>query len=950
MLPALRIRLLGALIIIMSVAGAWPLPATAAGEPNLYPLNTPYGAVVSLAQHPIQPNDMWAIASATTAGRSVTALYRTQDGGESWKPAGNDLSWLTLMTIAISPTGTLYLGTSNGLFRRAAGDPIWIRVPLENAMGDTEPGYWPERGMTIRQVLLPATDPTRIYVIAAENHKYAKHWLFRSRDGGQTFERLLVQEFDTNPGSGLGRVLVDPTDIDRLYAATRGGILISQDGGNTWIPGGLDPSLTQGMTVLALTADDPPTLFAARLIQDDRGFHLALARSQDRGRSWSEAILPIPGSPPLDLIALPDHRLVLATRTGVFLGSWEDNIWEAMEGDLGAMGANQLLLDQREKGTLWAATPLGVYRWNQDRAIWVAHNQGLPPNGSIRALYSFPDRPQTWLAAMAWGGGYLAPPALLRSEDGGRSWHVTRGLGETRVNALVSLPDQPERVYAATYDGICQSLDNGRTWTKCALQDTIIRDIQVDPHGTLYAGTYGAGLYRSDDGGDTWTQIGFADARIGSILIRSDGLYVTAQDGEPGLYRSTDGGASWQKLPWPVASGADMAQLVGNDQLLIATVAEQGLWISEDGGRSWRQAPGLPTDVTFDVVWTDPRSPERILAARQDAGLWISEDGGHTWLSIGHTLGDNKVTAIAADYRSPEDVVVGTSHAGIWASGQPGSESPSPEAVDARIEIVWPHGWAPVAEATRANMSLRLFYPDSLEPVPCGWEPRVEIWEARDSEPARFLAQARRRPIGDALSTMWDLNDMDVSYAQRPDAKLYYLVRVPDAITRTSMWAHAADPRTYYPQPTWPSAVATAMPEKEIDARILVVWPHDTRGRPRSVEEADLANVRVGLYLPGTFTSIPPERDLVVRLIGALDNGIGRTVGIGHMRIATNGFSYPVWDFDNIDVSAARDGRSRWAFWVEVDGYVTRSNVWVHGVDARTRFPIMDQPIVGCRP
>jgi hypothetical protein len=68
------------------------------------------------------------------------------------------------------------------------------------------------------------------------------------------------------------------------------------------------------------------------------------------------------------------------------------------------------------------------------------------------------------------------------------------------------------------------------------------------------------------------------------------------------------------------------------------------------------------------------------------------------------------------------------------------------------------------------------------------------------------------------------------------------------------------------------------------------------------------------------------------------------------MRMVGDEFSYPVWDFDNIDVSAARDPRSRWTFWVEVDGRLTYSNVWIHGIDGRTYFPVVDQPIVGCRP
>ncbi|HEY64144.1 MAG TPA: exo-alpha-sialidase [Caldilineae bacterium] len=935
-----------ALVVLSGVRGP---DVAAATKWEFHPLNFPYGAVIDLAQHPQQPQQLWAIVEALTAQRVVTALYRSDDGGQTWSPAGNDLSWLTFTTIAVSPSGTLFLGTSDGLYRRDPLDVVWRRVPLEHATG-SELFRWPDRGMTIRQVILPGTNPDKIYVVAAENQKYPRHWLFRSQDGGQSFKRLLIREFDTGPGSGLGRVLVDPQDADRLYAATQGGVLISQDGGVTWLPGGLDPSLTQGMTVLAASPGTPTVLFAARLIQDDRGLHLAIARSQDQGRTWSEFLLSS-GSPahPTALLALLDGRLVLSTSEGVLIGSWEDPSWTLMEGDLGAMGAYRLFLDQGREDVLWAATPLGVYRWEVNEPTWRPSSQGLPPNGMIHALYSSKSAPDIWLAAMPWSGTEIPPPPSLLIDSDLR-WHAARGLGRSRINAFAKDPLISGRVYAATYEGVCWSSDYGHTWQGCGLTDHVVRQVLVSSEGILYAATYKAGLYRSDDAGETWRQVAFDGAQVGPMLIRSDGLYVVVQEGEPGIYRSQDGGLTWQALGGPVEPGVGIVQLAGNDQLLIAAVVGGGLWLSRDAGKTWEQTRGLPSDATFDVVWVDPRRSGRIIVARQDAGLWASEDGGRTWESIGRTLGDNRVTAIAADYRSADGIILATERAGLWASGPPKEELSLPSVVDARIEIVWPHGWAPVDQATRANLSLRLFRPDSLEPVPCGWDPPVEVWEARDSELAQRLARAQPRRLGDATMSLWDVNDIDVSYAQERDAKLYYLVRIPGVMTRTSVWAHAADARTYYPLPAWPQAVSSRMPEGELDARILVVWPHDIDGRPRPVEEADWANVRVGLYLPGTLTSVPPDPELVVRLMGALDNDIGRTIGIGYMRIISGDVSYPVWDFDNIDVSAARDGRSRWTFWIEVDGYKTRSNVWVHGVDARTYFPVMDQPIVGCRP
>jgi hypothetical protein len=67
-----------------------------------------------------------------------------------------------------------------------------------------------------------------------------------------------------------------------------------------------------------------------------------------------------------------------------------------------------------------------------------------------------------------------------------------------------------------------------------------------------------------------------------------------------------------------------------------------------------------------------------------------------------------------------------------------------PAAADAKIEIVWPHGGAPVAESDRANVGVWLFLPDSMRLAPCQWNPTVRLWRAIDNEPAKQVATGQR--------------------------------------------------------------------------------------------------------------------------------------------------------------------------------------------------------------
>ncbi|HOG45479.1 MAG TPA: PKD domain-containing protein [Anaerolineae bacterium] len=124
-----------------------------------------------------------------------------------------------------------------------------------------------------------------------------------------------------------------------------------------------------------------------------------------------------------------------------------------------------------------------------------------------------------------------------------------------------------------------------------------------------------------------------------------------------------------------------------------------------------------------------------------------------------------------------------------------------------------------------------------------------------------------------------------------------------------------------------------------LDARIEILWPHGGA----HVQGASLANLTAMLFRPGTLESAPPDWSPTMRLWRALDNGVAEPVGVGVKRLVTRGgLTYPVWDFDNVDVAAAQDPAHKLTFTLTVDGVETYSTAWVHGADARTIFPVWD--------
>ncbi len=270
---------------------------------------------------------------------------------------------------------------------------------------------------------------------------------------------------------------------------------------------------------------------------------------------------------------------------------------------------------------------------------------------------------------------------------------------------------------------------------------------------------------------------------------------------------------------------------------------------------------------------------------------------------------------------------------------------PTPAAIQAKIEILWPHGGAEVRDAELANITAYLIMPGGNDAPPCDWSPTVRLWSARNAEPARVLAAGEKRMLTTNGRTfpVWDFNDVDVSAARDPMVKLAFFVTVDGVQSYPNIWIHAADARTVFPQADVPSAAIQWRPST-VDARIEIVWPHG--GAP--LQDARLANISAYLFAAGGKQALSPTLTWrpVVRLHRSLNNDPelpGSTVtGTPREVSAENGVRFLAWDFNDIDVSLARDPLNQLFFRVSLDDTATYTNIWVHGAEPRTIFPQPD--------
>ncbi len=269
-----------------------------------------------------------------------------------------------------------------------------------------------------------------------------------------------------------------------------------------------------------------------------------------------------------------------------------------------------------------------------------------------------------------------------------------------------------------------------------------------------------------------------------------------------------------------------------------------------------------------------------------------------------------------------------------------------PSRILAKIEALWPSG------PQRVSARVYLFADQSLIPPPCGWEPTVRLWGAARNAPARLLGVGQKRMVEDKGRRFpaWDFMGLDVGALGGAGTPMHFFASVDGVNTVHNVVSIGQDVRTLNVAESEPTGLVRA-PQTQVDAIINILWPHD--GVP--VAQAERANLTATIFAAGTRLAFPAGMSWTptVRLHWAVNDmvdGTGGTGIIGSPReVSRNGIRYLVWDFNNVNVSAARNPDNRMVFWLSVDGAETHSSVWVHSVDGRPILLTADLPAASCQ-
>ncbi len=233
------------------------------------------------------------------------------------------------------------------------------------------------------------------------------------------------------------------------------------------------------------------------------------------------------------------------------------------------------------------------------------------------------------------------------------------------IQTVVVTPDGT--VYAGSFGlGLFRSVDKGQSWESLnrGLTDPFLLCLAVMPGQHVYAGTMRGGVYRLSLKGELWESVsqGLENTEVKSFLVHEKMVYAgTGQ----GVYRWVEEEHQWKKI----GDGLEQVLVPGlamlNDGRLLAATSGKGLHhvqLGEVGPSKW---------IDSQSVFVDPRErlPHRylrviavnqaqhIFLGTQDGGIFRSTDLGVSWASISRNLPNDSIRGIVP---IGQDIVVAT--------------------------------------------------------------------------------------------------------------------------------------------------------------------------------------------------------------------------------------------------------------------------------------------------
>jgi len=621
-------------------------------------------------------------------------LFKTVNGGITWKPIFERQSTISIGDIALAPSNpdVVWVGTGesnvrnsvsfgDGVYKSTDGGASWQHMGLRNT----------ER---ISAIAIHPQNPDIVYV-GALGHAFGPNedrGVFLTTDGGKTWTKTLYIDRE----HGVSDLDIDLTNPNILYAgmwsferkpwthrsgSEKGGVFKSIDGGRTWnkITNGL-PKLLGRIGVRAAPSN-PQVVYA--IVESKEG---TLYRSDDRGETFKQV------SKQTNIVSRGfyyttvrvdpnDENRVFAVASSLFISIDGGKSFRSITGKT-HIDYHALWMDPKNPKRMWQG---------QDGGIAVSYDAGETweyvnniPLGQFYQIHADNRLPFYYVMGGLQDNGAWTGPSRTREPAGimNDDWRmVSFGDGFYVINNA----DDSELYISESQGGNILRTDfrtreqqEVNPWGRGSGDGPAIGEkfrfnwnspIVLSPHdkNTVFFG--GNVVFKSTDFGKTWEQIS-ADLTTNNPEKQKDAGGPIAVENTSAEYHST------------IISIAESPLQKG--QVWVGT-DDGNLQLTSDGGKTWSNLIGNVGGVTANspVSHVEPSrvSPQTAYVAFDrhmfdDFRPYIfkTTDGGKTWSSIaGNLPAKAYVQVVREDPKNPALLYAGT-ELGLFASYNGGKE------------------------------------------------------------------------------------------------------------------------------------------------------------------------------------------------------------------------------------------------------------------------------------
>ncbi len=655
-------------------------------------------------------------------GATGGGVWKTTDGGQTWKNVSDGFFGGTIGAIAVAPSdpAVVYVGTGEETIRGnvSPGAGVWKSTDA----GKTWTHIGLEDSQHIGRIRVSPTNPDLVYV-AAMGHAFGPNQtrgVYRSHDGGKTWERILF----VNPDSGAVDLAMDPTNPRILYASTwrfrRGAYFFesggegsalwkSTDGGDTWKELSRNkgmPKGTLGIIGVSVSPTNQNNVYAIVEAKDG-----GVYRSRDGGDTWtkvsSDSDLRQRAWYYTRIYADPkDEDTAYVVNVGFHKSKDGGKTWSAIRTPHG--DNHDLWIAPNDPQRMIEANDGGVNVSTDGGASWTT--QMNQPTAQFYRVSVDTDFPYRLLGPQQDNTAVRIRHATSGGGIGERDWEVTAG-GESGY--IVADPTNPDIVYGGSYGGLLVVL-NHRTGA--------IRDVNPWPDNPMGAGDvdlkqrfqwnfpiffspndphklYAASQYlmQSTNGGASWQVISPDLTRNDPTKMQPTGGPITKDNTsveyyctifygaespvEPGViwvgsddglvHVTRDGGQHWTNVTppksimpeWIMINEIDASPIDKGTAYVAATMYKWDdfrpyLYKTTDYGQTWTKITDGIPPGEFTRVIRADPKRKGLLYAGTERGVYVSFDDGGHWQSLQYKL----PTVPIADLLVHDDALIAATH------------------------------------------------------------------------------------------------------------------------------------------------------------------------------------------------------------------------------------------------------------------------------------------------